>query len=205
MTSFSIERGFPADQRRAVATLYWRAFSSKLGLLMGPDEKGVAFFERVMNPDFALTAVASGKVLGVAGFKTSEGALAGGGFRDLAAIYGWFGAAWRGLLLGMLDRDLTDGSLLMDGICVAEEARGQGVGGALLVAIKDEAQSRGLQDVRLDVIDTNPRARALYERQGFVAGETEHLGPLKHLFGFSSSVTMRYAVPAKEIRRDAAN
>ena len=205
MTSFSIERGFPADQRRAVATLYWRAFSGKLGVLMGPDEKGVAFFERVMNPDFALTAVAGGKVLGVAGFKTSDGALAGGGFRDLAAIYGWFGAAWRALLLSMLDRDLTDGSLLMDGICVAKEARGQGVGGALLLAIKEEAQARGQQDVRLDVIDTNPRARALYERQGFVAGETEHLGPLKLLFGFSSSVTMRYAVPAKEIRRDAAN
>lgn len=205
MSDFTIERGFPADQRETVATLYWRAFSGKLGFLMGPDAKGVAFFKRVLNPDFALTAVSDGKVLGVAGFKTSDGALAGGGFKDLAAIFGWFGASWRGLLLDLLDRELTEGSLLMDGICVEEEARGQGVGGALLLAIKAEASTRGLQDVRLDVIDTNPRARLLYERQGFVAGETEHLGPLKFLFGFSSSVTMRYAVPAKEIRRDAAN
>lgn len=205
MTSFTVERGFSAEQAETVARLYWQAFSGKLGPVMGPDARGIAFFTRIVNPEFALTAVSDGKVLGVAGFKTSKGALTGGGFRDLVRVYGWFGATWRGLFLSLLERDLSDGCLLMDGICVTENARGQGVGGALLQAIKDEAAARGLDEVRLDVIDTNPRARALYERQGFVAGETEHLGPLKRVFGFSSSVAMRYAVPAKEIRRDAAN
>ena len=205
MTSFTIVRGFTPDQAETVAGLYWQAFSGKLDLLMGPDTKGIAFLKSVMNPDFALTAVANGKVLGVAGFKTAEGALTGGGFKELAAVYGSIGAVWRGPLLDIFDRDLTEGSLLMDGICVAEEARGQGVGSALLLAVKEETRARGLHEVRLDVINTNPRAKALYERQGFVAGKTEHLGLLKWLFGFSSSVSMRYAVRAKETRRDAAN
>ncbi|WP_299353941.1 GNAT family N-acetyltransferase [uncultured Shimia sp.] len=206
MSEFTIHRGFEPEQSEHVARLYWTAFASKLTKLMGPDDKGISFFTSVVDPEFALTAIgAGGEVLGVAGFKTSEGGLAGGDLRDLAKVYGWVGAIWRGLLLSVLERDLADNSLLMDGICVSETARGQGVGTALLAAIKEEACARGLQDVRLDVIDTNPRARALYERQGFTAGETQYLGPLRYIFGFRSSVAMRYAVPAKEIRRDAAN
>ncbi len=63
----------------------------------------------------------------------------------------------------------------------------------------------GVGEVRLDVIDTNSRARALYERQGFVAGKTQHLGPLRYLFGFSSSAMMQYSVTAKDFCRNAAN
>jgi RimJ/RimL family protein N-acetyltransferase len=47
-----------------------------------------------------------------------------------------------------------------------------------------------LHEVRLDVIDTNPRARALYERKGFVATGEQKLGPLKPVFGFSSATTL---------------
>jgi RimJ/RimL family protein N-acetyltransferase len=44
--------------------------------------------------------------------------------------------------------------------------------------------------VRLDVIDGNARARALYARFGFVAVKTERLGMLRHFFGFDASTTM---------------
>jgi ribosomal protein S18 acetylase RimI-like enzyme len=44
--------------------------------------------------------------------------------------------------------------------------------------------------LRLDVIDTNLRARALYERLGFRAVRSESLGPLRHLFGFQTAITM---------------
>jgi ribosomal protein S18 acetylase RimI-like enzyme len=78
----------------------------------------------------------------------------------------------------------------MDGNFVDPTARGRGVGTALLDAIVDEARARGYAEVRLDVIDNNPRARTLYERRGFVAGDTQYLGPLKYLFGFSAATTM---------------
>jgi hypothetical protein len=44
--------------------------------------------------------------------------------------------------------------------------------------------------VRLDVIQDNFRARALYERQGFHAVRTDQLGLLRFLFGFASSTVM---------------
>lgn len=191
MTDFRITPGFSNAERTLAAELYWEAFGNKLALGLGPESKAKAFLARVANPDFALCARDdNGTLLGIAGFKTSEGALIGGDFADLRAIYGTFGAAWRGLLLSLLERDLQGGSLLMDGIFTAQTARGKGVGTALLRAIKQDAIARGCSEVRLDVIDTNPRARALYEREGFVAGKVQRLGPLKYLFGFSSATEM---------------
>lgn len=93
-----------------------------------------------------------------------------------------------------MDRKLEPEVLLMDGIFVSETARGLGAGTALLRGIKDLAKARGLKTVRLDVIDINPRARALYEREGFVAQGTTSIGPLRHVFGFEKQTEMHYPV-----------
>jgi len=74
------------------------------------------------------------------------------------------------------------------------DPRGFGVGTALLHVVKTEAQSRGLAHVRLDVIDTNPRTRALYLREGFVAGTPQHIGPLQWLLGFSTSTPITWTI-----------
>jgi len=154
---------------------------------MGPAERAEAFFARVLNPDYALAARDdTGRLLGIAGFKTTDGGLVDGGLHDLARTYGWFGGLWRGLVLSVLERDLAHGVFQMDGIFVKPEGRGQGVGTALLQAIAQTARDKGAVTVSLDVIDTNPRAKALYERQGFKAVSTENLGMLRHIFGFKS-------------------
>jgi ribosomal protein S18 acetylase RimI-like enzyme len=52
-------------------------------------------------------------------------------------------------------------------IGVAPAHRGQGVGRALLTALIEEAQARGLRAISLSVEDGN-QGRALYDRAGFV-------------------------------------
>ena len=108
----------------------------------------------------------------------------------MARVYGWIGASWRVALLSALDRDTENARFLMDGIFVAPAARGRGVGTRLLQAIAEEAAARGYAEVRLEVIDTNNRARALYERRGFRAIRTQSTGMLRHVFGFRSATTM---------------
>ena len=186
-----ISKGFALDERSQIAALYWKASGAKLGRVMAPEGKALAFVERVLDPTHSICARdADGALLGVAGFKTMDGALVGGTFRDLSQTYGIWGAFWRAGLLQLLERDTGNARFLMDGIFVDPTARGRGVGTALLDAIVDEARARGYAEVRLDVIDNNPRARALYERRGFVAGDTQYLRPLKYLFGFSAATTM---------------
>ncbi|MCX7561053.1 GNAT family N-acetyltransferase [Sulfitobacter sp. F26204] len=191
-----ITKGFMPQERQRVAALYWQAFAAKLIHVLGPPPKALEFIAAQLNPDFALVARGPvGDILGVAGFKTAKGGLIGGEMADLAEVYGWFSALWRGPLLALIERDLARDILLMDGICVASAARGTGIGTALLRAIKDEAVAQGLGSVRLDVIDSNPRARALYEREGFVATGQETLGLLRPVFGFSSSTRMLFTRP----------
>lgn len=183
--------GIPDANRGEAAALYWDAFGEKLGFTLGPKYRALAFITRVLRADHGICAFGDdGRLLGVAGFKTSQGALVGGDFRDMRKIYGWVGSSIRVLLLAALERDVENERFLMDGIFVAQEARGKGVGTALLKAVYAEAKKRGYHQVRLDVIDTNPRARALYLHEGFEEVETRQIGVMRHIFGFNAATTM---------------
>ena len=186
-----IVRGFTAAHRPAIAALYWEAFGKKLGRALGPRELALAFIEAVLSPDHAFCAFDDdGRLLGVAGFKTIEGALVGGSYADMARVYGHPGAMWRLTLLALLSRETENVRFLMDGIFVAPEARGRGVGTRLLDAIAEEARARGYQEVRLDVVDGNTRARALYERKGYRAVARHSIGLLRYVFRFRAATTM---------------
>jgi ribosomal protein S18 acetylase RimI-like enzyme len=194
---FQIVSGFPEDQRETAAALFWQAFSGKLGKILAPDDKALSLIARLLDSEFAISALdKDGGLIGMAGFKTKEGALVAGGLSDMTAVYGLFGGLWRGIVLDLLEREPEPGLLLMDGIFVSAEARGLGVGTALLNAICSAAVARGCSRVRLDVIDTNLRARALYERSGFVPAGTEETGPFKYIFGFSSATRMEKPMQA---------
>ena len=193
--TFSIHHGIEDGHIDKALDLFWQAFRQKLAPVLKPEDKALQFLRRVVDPAHAISAVSSdGDLLGIAGFKTPAGAFIGGTLSDICAIYGALGGLWRGVLIDILERDLSEGALLMDGIFVDPDARRKGVGTALLDAIAREARARDLAQVRLDVIDTNPRARALYERCGFVAGEVQELGLLRHLFGFRTATTMMLPV-----------
>ena len=183
--------GIPKQDREKAAALYWEAFGEKLGLMLGPKDKALAFINLVMRSDHGICAHdEAGNLLGIAGFKTPHGALVGGTFRDLRQNYGLLSASLRSLLLAALERDIENERFLMDGIFVAEEARGQGVGTALLDAIAREAKQRGYNQVRLDVIDTNPRAKALYHQVGFKEVRTVRTGLLRYIVKFNAATAM---------------
>lgn len=186
-----VQRALPDGLRADAARLYWEAFGDKLGPVLGPEPRALDFFERVIRADHCYVALDDqGQLIGLAGFKTPEGSFAGGTRRDLRQVYGIAGALWRGFLLWALNREVDNDRFLLDGICVTAAARGHGVGSALIDRICDEGLLLGYRSVRLDVVDTNLRAQALYERLGFVAVQTEKIGLLRYVFGFSAATTM---------------
>ncbi|MGH1356013.1 MAG: GNAT family N-acetyltransferase [Thalassovita sp.] len=189
-----VDVGFTEDERAMVAALYWQAFREKLGKVMGPEDKALPFIIKALDPSHALVARQDGVLLGVAGIKTADGTLVDGDFVDMRRTYGMLGALWRIGLLSMLERELEPDVCQMDGIFVSAQARGKGVGTILLDAVADHARQTGARVVRLDVIDTNPRAEALYRRRGFVPLKRENTGPLKWVFGFGSALKMEREV-----------
>jgi len=65
---------------------------------------------------------------------------------------------------------------LLDSFHVLPEARGRGVGSALLELLAREAAARGAVALTVKVVEENVRTRALYERLGAVYVSTEPAG-----------------------------
>ena len=189
--TITLHHGLPEHLLAEAAALYWQAFGGKLGQVMGPDAKAMRYLARVIQRSQAIVALDdSGRLLGMAGFKTPAHSFAGGGPTDLRAVYGLLGMAWRMPLLWALGHEVDNDRFLLDGICVTKTARNMGIGASLMDAICAEGRARGYAQIRLDVIDTNWRARALYERLGFAVEKTSDIGLLRLAFGFRRSHTM---------------
>ena len=78
------------------------------------------------------------------------------------------------------------------GIALAPEARGHGIGTALLAALFDLAHGQGFSQISLSVAIANP-ARRLYERFGFVKVEDDDDGYRKMVLDLSSRRRTRSA------------
>lgn len=189
--TLKISLGLPRALRTEAARIYWQAFGVKLMRVLGPDDRAVAFLERALRSEFCMIAQsADGRLVGIVGFQTRSGAFAGGSVEDMRAIYGRAGAMWRMAVLRMLATEIREHKFMIDGICVIENARGLGVGSALIDAISVEAASRGYTAIQLDVVDENTRARALYDRLGFVPLGSQNIGILQYLFRFKTVTSM---------------
>ncbi|MEU2658291.1 GNAT family N-acetyltransferase [Streptomyces sp. NPDC007325] len=190
----TLRRGLPAGAERRAAELYWEAFGHKLGPALNPPDKAVRFLADHMNADRAVCALLDGQLVGLAGYRLGGRALTGGSASDVLRVYGHLRGLHRVLLLALFERRPAPGQLVMDGIAVDPGVRGRGVGSLLIEEVAALAAEQDCREIRLDVIDTNPRARALYERRGFTAVHTEHTPYLRDLLGFGAVTRMRRAV-----------
>lgn len=191
-----IGRGFTATERGRVAALYWTAFSRKLGPAFGSAERGLSVVTASLRPDRTLIARYGNHLVGMCGFRRDGAGAVPVTWRSLRAGLPWLPAARAALMLSPLSRGDVDDTLVLDGICVDDVRRGRGVGTALLEATSELARTAGLRSVRLSVVDTNPRAEALYRRRGFEPVATGRFGPLSSVYGFDRYVTMERRVSA---------
>ncbi|MGW7198194.1 GNAT family N-acetyltransferase [Streptomyces chryseus] len=193
----TLRRGVPEGAEDTVAALYWEAFGRKLGAALNPPATGQRFIAAHLHRDRAVVALAGDQVVAVAGYQLDGRGLTGGGVSDVLDTYGLFRGMPRLALLALLERTPAAGQLVMDGIAVAADYRGRGIGGLLLGEVFRVAAENRCRQVRLDVIDVNPRARSLYERHGFSAVHTERTPYLRRLMGFGAVTTMHRPVPPR--------
>ena len=194
------QRGLPERLRTDAAMLYDEAFGNKFAAAIPARAERLALLEAYFMPAYAIVAIADDTLAGLAGFHTTEGSFTGGclsgtaPYRDLTDRLG----LWRGnraaLIFSLYARQPAPGELLMDGLAVNRRFRSQGIGSRLLDEVARYARDSGYDRVRLDVIDTNPRAKKLYERKGFQVVKTERIPYLRWLLGFGGYTTMERIV-----------
>ena len=187
--------GLPEKYRNSAVDLYDEAFGQKFAVAIPSKEKRILFLKKCFVLDYVIGAVYKDKLIGIAGFQTPEGSLTGGiTYSELLSELGVFKGNWAAVIFDLYERKAAPKELIMDGIAVHFEARGKGVGRHLLTEITKYAKEHKFNSVRLDVIDINSKAKALYERMGFKSVKTESYPYLKWLLGFSGSTTMELSV-----------
>ena len=93
--------------------------------------------------------------------------------------------------------------LYLDTIAVEPDLQGDGVGRRLMDRVLDEARGRGKTRVGLYVIARNQRARALYERLGFIALHIEHLRLFASVTSFRDTIYMERELEQTDVDGDA--
>ena len=196
----AILRGLPHGYRDQAALLFDEAFGSKMGLALPDREKRLPLLARAIRADHAVVAERDGRLLGMVGLTAREGRYERGLIdvpwdpRRNSDLLGLGGAVRAVLGLRLAEHKPRPGELYIDGIAVTPDARGEGVGTGLLDEAHAIAREGGFRWVRLDVVDTNARAQALYERLGYRVTRVQSFRHMERVVGFGGMVSMERLV-----------
>ena len=202
-----IERGLPPDLRGQAARVFEEAFGSKMRMAVRDTEKRLEFMRRSYVAEHAIIARRDDQLLGMAGLSAKDGPYQGGLMgqswdpRPFHDLLGWAGATWAVWGMRLSDHRPKADEIYIDGIAVSVEARGLGIGTRLLAEATVIAREQGKRFVRLDVIDTNPRAQALYDRLGYKVTKVQSFGYKERWVGFGGMISME--LPLAPLAPDA--
>lgn len=188
--SIQLSAYLPSHQIYDAAELYHRALADKLVPVYGRGLRAQQALASGFNRHMCLTALDQGRLVGLLGMQTATAGFMRVTLKRLRPFYGIFGSLWRMLLLDVLHHTPLEGEAYIDGVVVAPGYRGRGIGSGLIAAMEAWAAGQGLWMIRLEVVDSNPRAEELYHRLGFEAVRTQTVWPFSTLFGFRSSTVM---------------
>ncbi len=188
--SVELRSGMPEEFRREVAEIVYEAFWRKLAPLIGSPGQGVAILEKALDPALAIVAVCQGQPVGVAGLQYDGCNFIKPQRSEFVRQFGSLSGTIRFVMFKLFAFVYDQKDMYIDILAVPPAMRGKGVGTLLLDAVFQAAREKGFKSVSLEVVDTNPDARRLYERVGFVAQHTYHYPFVRGIAGFSASIKM---------------
>ncbi|MEI8132663.1 MAG: GNAT family N-acetyltransferase [Leptolinea sp.] len=178
------------------ARIFYQAFRlkvHKIELFPKDADQAVRIITNSLIPGQILLAIFDDKPVGVLGIEDDHGRFMEFDLAELTKEFGFVGGFYRFLWLkfiGLIEKRPRH-TLRVEAIAVSENVRGKGIGTRLLESVITRARAEGYDAVALEVVDTNPRARRLYESMGFKLTKTSHFGPFTHQAGFSASNNLR--------------
>jgi GNAT superfamily N-acetyltransferase len=191
----ALQDGFLEPQRRRAAEIFYDAFATKLEPIVGAREPAVEMISRALQPDRVICAMVDGELVGLVGLAYAGREMVRFTWSNLASEHGWIRAAPRAIVarfaLGSTRTNrCSETDVTIEGIAVDSSMRGRGIGTRLMDGVFESARAKGFDSIRLDVVDTNPEARRLYERLGFKAEKTMRVPWIDRILGFSSWTVM---------------
>ncbi|CAB1081682.1 hypothetical protein JY97_09435 [Alkalispirochaeta odontotermitis] len=164
--SVAISVGLPPESSGKIAAMYFDIFSRKLSAVLGR-RAAVALIADHISADRIIVAFDGEEIAGIAGLKYDGIGFFAPDRREFLKRYGPVVGRVRSGLWESVQTKPRSHQLLLDGLGVQADLRGRGIGNALLKAVDQRARELDKTEVILEVVDTNPRAKALYERFGY--------------------------------------
>jgi ribosomal protein S18 acetylase RimI-like enzyme len=185
----------------ALVGLYMATFSRELTAAFGRGAEQMV--RRAVDPDTTLVACIEDHVVGFAALADRDRRFVQPEPRDFRDVYGPLMRRVRAWMWARATTTPRPHQLLLEGLAIEPAARGKGVGARLLQAVDDRARDLGRTEIVLEVIDTNPRAKTLYERHGYRTVTTV-TSAFYRLAGFRSFDLMIHPVPPSQMQGDRA-
>lgn len=180
------------NHRQRAGEIYYEAFRRKLQPLVGKPASVERILAAGFNLDMAIGALKDDQLLGLAGLHNRDKIFSRVSLPDcqaqLGRLHGLY--AWAVLNMFSAGAHCPPNHLRIAAIAVDVSTRGQGLGSRLLNAIIEKARQAGFSAVRLEVVDTNPRAKKLYETFGFSTVETHSYPITSRWLGFAKDYVM---------------
>ena len=190
-----IQFGVPKNQRRKIAKIYYEAFKDKLGRIFSNKQKAETLISRSLRDDRILVACKDGVAVGFAGLQYQGKKFVDPSLTQVARIYGL--ETIRGMLFfffSMFNKPKPN-QLYLEMLAVSEDQRNKGIGTKLIQSTINHARSKKIPQIKLEVVDTNPKAKKLYERIGFEKAKDHKIPyPFNTLIGFRIITEMHYNI-----------
>ena len=190
-----IQRGISSNHRIPIAKIFFESFEGILGQIMGNSRKATKLISKLIREERILAALNGTRVVGFAGLNYQGKRFMKFNFTEIARVYGL--ATIRVLLfflIDLFDKNLPH-QLHLEVLAVEKSQRSQGTGTKLLLSTIDFARKKGFKQIRLQVKNTNPKAKKLYENIGFkTANDRKIPCPFNIFTGFSIITEMHYNI-----------
>ncbi len=172
------------EDKNIISNILYDAFDMKFGPLFKKFsvEDCILIIKESLQQATGLMYKEKADILGVAVFTTKDhpAMLINSNLRKQL---GWFTYYfYRKIFLS--ENLVSDEIIKLDLIATRAKTRGKGVGSQLIKEMIEYAINTGYKKVTLEVVDTNPRAKLLYERLGFTTYKHHHTGILTRVFDF---------------------
>lgn len=162
--------GLEGVDKEHLIEMYSEAFASKYTTLLEDQDTVIRVLRRAYNSDSGIAMLSEdNRLMGVLSYKEEGKIMFDLSFSSFVKELGWVTGLQKLLMFWLIfDRKTRKDELYVDHIVVSSEYRSTGVSEQLLDEMESYALSKGYQYIGLDVIDENPRALRLYEKNGFV-------------------------------------
>lgn len=180
----NISNGLSECHPPDAASLFLDSLGDKFYPILKDKQKAHKLLELSINQSNCFSAVSDKKLFGILAYQVNNTNFLSISFRNIISVYGVFSGIIKALALSQLEHQTDRNDIYIEAVAVSEAARGQGVGTKLFEALFDYAAGHKFNSITLQVIDTNPKAEALYKRLGFEIVNKSKIWPFNMLLGW---------------------